>query len=147
VIHGDLHPGNLLYDGDSVSAFLDFDYAAPGMAIRDIGDCLLFVAGSRQSDFDPDDIWSLAQPCRIEKANALAFLQGYISVRPIPRDWLDLPVVLSSRWIQIRVRGSRKVSREEKVRFLLRDLESTLDYLSGELPAILADIVASLSTS
>lgn len=107
----------------------------------------LLVAGSRQSNFDPDDIWSLAQPCRIEKTNALTFLQGYASVRPLPPDWCDLPQVLSSRWIQIRVRGSRKVSRQEKIRFLLLDLESTLDYLSVELPAILTDIVTSLNVS
>ena len=69
IIHGDFHPGNVLYSGYHVSAVLDYDYAAPGSVLRDIGDGLMFFAATRGRPFDPDDIWSLAQAwisrCRV----------------------------------------------------------------------------------
>lgn len=139
VIHGDLHPGNILFDGDEVSALFDFDYTARGMAIRDIGDCLLLVAGDRNSSFDPDDIWSLAQPCRLNEERAVALLRGYAEIRELPADWEDLPLVLRSRWIQIRLRGTRKVPQTDKVLFALQDLAPTLEYLDCRLPGALND--------
>lgn len=138
VIHGDLHPGNVLFKGDEVIALFDFDYTARGMAIRDIGDCLLLIAGDRDSSFDPDDIWSLAQPCHLNEKRALSFLGGYTEVRSLPRDWKDLPLIMRSRWIQIRLRGTRKVPREEKTRFALAELSPTLEELDGFLPTTLS---------
>jgi len=129
VIHGDLHPGNVLFTGNYVSALLDYDYASPGPAMRDIGDGLVFFASRRPRDFDLNDIWSLTQGWKPDTDRAMAFLRGYTSIRPLPDDWPTTSHILLSRWLQVKLRGSRKVPKEEKIRFVLTDLWDVVRWL------------------
>jgi homoserine kinase type II len=70
-IHGDWHPGNLLFDADRVAAVLDFDNARPGHRILDLATGVLqfsLLAGTPDPKAWPDH----ADAPRVE-----AFLKGY----------------------------------------------------------------------
>ncbi len=129
VIHGDFHPGNMLYRGNHVSALLDYDYASPGPIMRDISDGLIFFTARREREFNPNDIWSLTQTWQPDNDRAVAFLQGYSCVRPLPEDWPMTNYILLSRWFQVKLRGSRKVPKEQKLDFVLQDLWPTVHWI------------------
>jgi len=73
-IHGDWHPGNLVFEGDRVSAVLDFDNARPGHRTSDIATGVLqfSMIGGKS---DPRTWPEHADLARVE-----AFLTGYDSV-------------------------------------------------------------------
>jgi homoserine kinase type II len=133
VIHGDLHPGNVLFRGGAVAGIFDFDWANRWERVRDVGDGLLFFAARRGQPMHPGDIWSLTEAVDIDVSSAGAFLGAYESVTPLSAAEREgLPVVMSARWMQIRIRGMRKVRIEERFRFLHRgDLLETYDRLRG----------------
>jgi len=142
VIHGDFHPGNVLFQGERVSGVVDYDYASRGAVLRDIGDGLLFFAFRRAGVFDPHDIWSLAQVWIPDRQRAVRFLRGYCSIRPLPADWAHLHLLMLSRWLQQRLRGIRKVPAERKTQFCLTGLWQPVQWLTHDAPAWLADLKA-----
>ncbi len=132
VIHGDLHPGNILFLDARLVALLDFDWANRREQIRDIGDCLIFFCADRTGQIVPGDIWSLTQGFTIDVSRAVALIQAYSEIDEIlPTELLALPRVLSLRWRQMRIRGGRKVEERRRSKFLNRgDLFSVLDGLA-----------------
>jgi homoserine kinase type II len=68
IIHGDLFRDNVLWQGDRITAILDFEQASGGSLAYDLAVCI------------NDWCWSSGQP-RVELARAL--LQGYEHVRPL----------------------------------------------------------------
>jgi hypothetical protein len=97
--------------------------------MRDIGDGMIFFAARREQEFNPNDIWSLTQPWQPDDDRAVAFLQGYSSIRPLPEDWPMTNYILLSRWLQVKLRGSRKVPKEQKLDFVLEDLWPTVHWI------------------
>ena len=144
IIHGDFHPGNLLFEGKQVSAVLDYDYAVRGATLRDLGDALMFFATRHRHPFDPDDIRSLTQPWLIDTDRTVSFLSGYKSVRPIPPHWPILSSLMLSRWIQIRLRGSRKVPPDKKLAFVLDGFWEPVHLLKRHYQAWLKVVVEKL---
>lgn len=131
VIHGDFHPGNVRFQGSEVSAVYDFDYLAIQARSRDIIDALMFFASTRPADFEPDAIRSLTQPFTPNLKASQAVLSGYQSISPLSADeWRALPLLLRSRWVQMRLRGSRKVSPAEQLDFVLTDFFTVIDWLN-----------------
>jgi hypothetical protein len=52
-----------------------------------------------------------------------AILSAYtVATSLFHEEWRALPWLMRSRWLQIRLRGARKVPAEEKVDFVLHDL-------------------------
>jgi len=72
VVHGDFHPGNLLFDGDDVLAVIDFDAARLEPAVMDFANGLLQFA-ARSGPGAAIDQW----PCALHEARFIAFAQGY----------------------------------------------------------------------
>ena len=132
VIHGDLHPGNILFLGGRLVALLDFDWANRRERIRDIGDCLIFFCAERVEAIDPGDIWSLTQGFRIDLRRAAILISAYCEIDGIvASEVAALPTVLSLRWLQMRIRGGRKVSEARRLEFLDRgDLMEVLDAIA-----------------
>ena len=134
VIHGDFHPGNVLFDGQTVSGVLDYDYCSGFTPLRDLGDGLMFFSAGHTQTFDTNDIWSLTQEWRPDATRAAALLNGYSSRRTLPVTWELLNELMVSRWLQCRLRGARKVADSDKIDFVLKGLWGPLDFLRYKFP-------------
>jgi Ser/Thr protein kinase RdoA (MazF antagonist) len=136
VIHGDIHSGNVRFQGSSVAAVYDFDYLSPQARCRDLVDALMFFAAKRRQAVNPDDIRSLTQPFALNLEWALWLLGGYQQVCQLTDlEWVALPWLMRSQWLQIRLRGSRKVPREEKLVFVLDGFFELIGWLNYEAEA------------
>jgi Ser/Thr protein kinase RdoA (MazF antagonist) len=79
IVHGDWHPGNMLFDGDKLVAVLDFDSVKFAPVATDIANGLLqfsIIAGRPK----PAD-W----PAYLDQAKIDWFLTGYFRKFPIPK--------------------------------------------------------------
>ena len=120
LIHGDLHPGNVGFLADSVSAFYDLDYLSFQARSRDLIDGICFFCGDRVEPFRTDDIRLLTQPFTVRHDRVAVFLSAYQMLSPIAElEWDTFPLLILSRWIQIRLRGARKVPQADRIDFVL----------------------------
>ena len=130
VIHGDIHPGNVCFSNSRVSAVYDFDYLSTQARVRDLCDALMFFAATRDQHLDPDDIYSLTAPYRVNADWAAILLEGYSNTSPlVDCEWEAIPWILRSLWCQNRLRGSRKVEEREKLAFVLDGFFEQIDWL------------------
>jgi Ser/Thr protein kinase RdoA (MazF antagonist) len=127
VIHGDLHPSNVLFDGmGGVAGLFDTDWAVFSPRVRDLADALWFFAG--ESESQRADIWSLTSARRVDEELARLLLQGYCAELPVGQEeaqavqwaWLG-------RWIAMHLEGMYKVPMADRVRFLTRDMEEPVE--------------------
>jgi Ser/Thr protein kinase RdoA (MazF antagonist) len=133
VIHGDIHPGNVGFKGASVTALYDFDYLSPQARCRDLVDALMFFASDRRQSINADDIRSLTQPFVPNLQWALWLLGGYQQVsRLTDLEWVAFPLLMRSQWLQIRLRGSRKVHPDEKLAFVMDGFSEVISWLDHE---------------
>jgi Ser/Thr protein kinase RdoA (MazF antagonist) len=132
IIHGDFHPGNVRFLGSSVAALYDFDYLGVQARVRDVSDALMFFASRRRQPLDPNDIRSLTQPFFPDAVLCRQLLQAYQAVSRLTEgEWEALSWLIRSRWLQMRLRGSRKVPPAEKVSFILDGVFEVVDWLDG----------------
>ena len=147
VIHGDIHPGNVKFRGAEVAAVYDFDYLSPQARCRDLVDALMFFAASRRHRADPDDIRSLTQPFALNSEWSSLLLGGYQQVSKLSElEWSALPWLMRSQWLQIRLRGSRKVRREEKLAFVYNQFFEMIEWLDHEAHDFFGGLRSSLQT-
>ena len=133
VIHGDIHPGNVGFRGPIVAAVYDFDYLGVQARCRDLVDALMFFAANRRQVINPDNIRSLTQPFTPNREWCSWLMDGYEQVNPLTDlEWEALPWLIRSQWLQIRLRGSRKVPREEKLSFVLEHFFEPINWLDQE---------------
>jgi len=133
IIHGDIHPGNIQFKGSNVSAVYDFDYLSLQARCRDVVDALIFFAAHRDQPLDPDNIYLLTQPFALDFERSSVLLGGYQRVsRLLNVEWQALPWIIRSQWLQIRLRGSRKVTKEKKLPFVLDRFFEMVDWLDEE---------------
>ena len=133
IIHGDFHPGNVRFHGGRVAALYDFDYVAVQARARDVGDALIFFASQRRQPLNPDDIRSLTQPFVPDAARCQRLLAAYQTMsRLTESEWDALPWLIRSRWLQMRLRGSRKVPSAEKACFVLDGVFEVINWLDNE---------------
>ena len=136
VIHGDFHPGNIRFSGSQVAALYDFDYVDVQARARDLSDAIMFFASRRKRPFHPDDIRSLTQPMVPDIDRARRLIAGYQSgIRINDLEWSALPLLIRSRWLQMRLRGARKVPEQEKIDFILGCFFEVTDWLDRDGPA------------
>ncbi len=133
VVHGDVHPGNFRFRDGEVSAAYDFDYLSVQAQVRDVCDAIMFFASRRETPLEPDRIRSLTQPFVPDLEQSARLVRGYGSRRPLVEgEWQALPWLMRSRWLQMRLRGSRKVPAGEKVPFVLHRVFEVIDWLDRE---------------
>jgi Ser/Thr protein kinase RdoA (MazF antagonist) len=145
VIHGDVHPGNVMFDGSRVSSVYDFDYMSVQARVRDICDCMAFFTSTRERDFDVNDIYSLTQAFTFDYNLSVVFLNEYSKVIPLAEiEFAALPLILRSLWLNMRLRGCRKVVDDKKIEFVLDDFWRMLDWIENESPAMINELRASV---
>ena len=83
IIHGDWHPGNMLFCGNKVAVVLDFDSIRVAPPVVDLANGMLqfSIVGGRPSPAD----W----PDYFDRDKLLGFLSGYRCVIPLDRNTLD----------------------------------------------------------
>ena len=81
ILHGDWHPGNLLYRKDTVAAVLDFDSARLGPRIADVANGVLQFSVEMATPDDPAS-W----PDGLDDRRLKAFLRGYDQAAGVPLD-------------------------------------------------------------
>jgi len=83
VVHGDWHPGNMLFKGQKLVAVLDFDSVKLAAAVTDIANGMLqfSIVGSRPNPAD----W----PDYLDQAKLVQFLNGYQEVINLDENHLD----------------------------------------------------------
>ena len=120
LIHGDLHPGNVGFRANSVSALYDLDYLSFQARSRDLVDGICFFCADRVEPFRTDDIRLLTQPFTVRHERVAVFLHAYQMSGSIDDiEWDTFPFLILSRWIQIRLRGARKVPQADRIDFVL----------------------------
>jgi Ser/Thr protein kinase RdoA (MazF antagonist) len=139
--HGDVHPGNFRFRRGAVSAVYDFDYVSVQARLRDISDAVILFASQRAAALDPDSVFSLAAAFRPSAQPVQSLFEGYYSVQPLEeREWSALPLVMRSRWIQIRLRNGRKVPAADRIGFVTGEFSATRNWLRDEGPAFFDEI-------
>ena len=141
LIHGDFHPGNVRFRGSAVAAIYDFDYLNVQARARDVSDGLIFFAATRDAALDPDDVRSLTQPFVPDSRRSRLLLEGYQSMSLLSDpEWKALPLLIRSRWLQMRLRGSRKVPEDEKAGYVLDRFWEVIDWLDHEASGFFDDL-------
>ena len=127
VIHGDLHPDNLLFDQrGEVRALFDFDWSARAPRVRDLADAVWFFAGAPERP--GADIWALTAARGLSPDLSALLLRTYHAIEPIdPAEARALPWAWLARWIAIHLEGIYKVPPADRGRFLTRDMGETVE--------------------
>jgi len=127
VIHGDLHPDNLLFDEDGeVRALFDFDWSVRAPRVRDLADAVWFFAGAPRKP--GADIWALTAARTVSLDWAAVLLQTYHGIEPIQTEEARaIPWAWLARWIAIHLEGMYKVPAADRGRFLTRDMGETVE--------------------
>ena len=83
VVHGDWHPGNMLFDKKKVMAVLDFDSVKVACPVTDLANGLLqfSIVGGRPNPAD----W----PAYLDQDKLVQFLEGYRKVIKLRKNQLD----------------------------------------------------------
>ena len=134
IVHGDYHPGNLLFRGDEVAGVFDFDWVSQQPRMTDITDGLMFFAGLRSLPVDVSDIRSITQAIRFDWQRMGRFMRGYLRVSDLDEDELAaLPSFIRARWLYVRVDAmQRKVPDAERLDFLLDGVLRPLQWVEQE---------------
>jgi Ser/Thr protein kinase RdoA (MazF antagonist) len=132
LIHGDYHPGNLLYsDSGKLAGIFDLDWACEHTRSRDLADGVYYLAG-RRDEFDGSSIESMTEGVQPDMDDALLFVRTYSEIAPLaPEEVRAIPLALRARWLAERLEGSAKVAPERRVWFITRDLERPLEWLDA----------------
>jgi homoserine kinase type II len=108
-VHGDFHPGNLLYSGDRVVAVLDFDSARHEPRIVEVANGMMQFAQPGQRGVSP-----LEWPAKLDRTRLKAFLAGYGDATDAPLSdaeramvpWLMVEAMVAESIIPIANTGS-----------------------------------------
>lgn len=133
LIHGDFHPGNLLYSNPGkVAGIFDLDWACEHTRSRDLADAVYYFARPHAEAFDGSRIESMTEAAEPDFESATLFLRAYGELAPLePEEVRAIPLALRARWLAERLEGSAKVPPEKRVWFITRELERPLEWLEA----------------
>jgi Ser/Thr protein kinase RdoA (MazF antagonist) len=124
LVHGDWHPANVRYLGDTISGVFDLDWATRQPKLVDLADGVAYFAGCRPGGLDAGDIRTLTRAYTLDRTRVRLFLRGYLGAgRLHPEELRALPKFLLARWLYSRVDPMRrKIPVEEAVDYLLEGI-------------------------
>ncbi len=135
VVHGDWHPGNILYRGAEVCGIFDLDWASRQPRLLDLVDGLFLFAGLRENPLDAGDIRSLTSTWLPSVERWHAFVSGYESVSKLDADeWEWLIPLVEARWLTCRFLGSSKLPADERASYVATGLLEPLIALDSIAP-------------
>jgi Ser/Thr protein kinase RdoA (MazF antagonist) len=118
VIHGDLHPANVLFDDrGTVAGLFDLDWATDAPRMRDLADALHFFAS--RPTVEGSGIWALTAPRRPERELVRTLLSLYHAELPLREEEIEtIRWAWLGRWLAMHADGAYKVAPAERGRFL-----------------------------
>jgi len=132
LIHGDYHPGNLLYaDSGKLAGVFDLDWACEHTRSRDLADGVYYIA-ARRDEFDGSSIESMTEAVEPDMDDAVLFLRTYSGLAPLePEEVRAIPLALRARWLAERL-GVSPLSGAEATESVVRKrlAESRLVHLA-----------------
>lgn len=133
LIHGDYHPGNLLYSPSGrVAGIFDLDWACEHTRSHDLADGVYFFCSQRPDRLDGGSIESLSEAAEPDFERAVCFLRTYAEALPLtPAEVRAIPLALRARWLAARLEGSAKVPPERQTWFITRGLEIPLRWVDA----------------
>jgi Ser/Thr protein kinase RdoA (MazF antagonist) len=127
VVHGDYHPGNVLYSHDEVCGIFDLDWATLQPRVLDLADGVFLFAGVRKTETDPTDIVSLTQTWQPALERARIFIDAYLRIETVTEEeWAVLELALRARWLYCRIGGMVKLPEGCRVDFVVDGLLAPL---------------------
>ncbi len=131
LVHGDVQPGNAIFDDSSLLVFVDYDWMSIQPVIYDLAFALILFCSRRESPVDGADIWSLSASFEFDGEAAIEFMETYMGtygelpaeMRPALMEQLRLS------WAHIRIDGARKVPAPDRPRFLARDPTGPFEWI------------------
>ena len=128
--HGDFHPVNLKFQEGKLVGIFDFDWVSLQPRLRDIADGILFFASLKKEKYQTNDIASLTQAVNFDLKRTKTFLQFYEeSAKILSTERKLLPWFIRARWLNCRIEGMRKVPKEKRIPYLLKDIFKPLNSL------------------
>ncbi len=132
IVHGDYTSANVKFRNGAVAGIFDFDWTSFQNTLYDISRAIVYFCFRRNSPVDGSDIRSLVQPCEVNIADTVVFIDAYRKeFRLTDADAGNLPYALKEIIIGARVRAMRKVPDTEKPGLLDGSLVRMLDSLDG----------------
>ena len=133
LVHGDVQPGNVLFDEGGVAAFVDLDWCAWRPRIYDLAFAIAFCCAVHETPIDGGDVWSLTQPLQVERALRERLIEAYESRAPAlgEAERCALPAQVALSWRHSRISGALKVSEDERAAFLARPPHTLGPVLGG----------------
>lgn len=123
IVHGDWHPGNALYAGNTLCGIYDLDWSTRQPRVLDLADGLFLWAGTRENPFDSTNIVCLAQTWTPSPARWQEFVSGYTEVGQITdMEWDALLLTVRARWLFCRIGGRVKVPAKNQAGFVAHRL-------------------------
>ncbi len=93
----------------------------------------MLFGSRRETPLDPDAIASLTQPFVPDLDRCRALLDGYRALDELGAEESQaLPLLIRSRWIQMRLRGARKVAEPRRVAMVLDRFFSVIEWLERD---------------
>jgi homoserine kinase type II len=90
IVHGDLFPDNVLFDGDKISGLIDFYFVSSEVLIYDLAICI--------------NCWCAKENGEIDRVRACAMVRGYQSRRRLsPDEMLALPYYLRAAAVRFMI--------------------------------------------
>jgi homoserine kinase type II len=141
IVHGDVHPANLHFQGDAVSGLFDYDWVCPAPRACDLADAFIYLAGVRPQPLREGDIRSLTQPFELPAARVRAVLEGY-GEPLLPAEQRALGWLLVARWLYARVDAAqRKIPAGERLPYLCAGLLRPLEEIRRAMAAVFGSSV------
>ena len=131
LVHGDVHPDNMIFRGDKLVKFVDVDWMTRHPRVHDLAYALLFVCGRRGPYTPGGDIWSLTRPSEPEIDRMAAFLQNYGVDEALSgaAERGGLMSQMRLTWAHSRLDGALKVEEGMRAEFLGRDVRGPFEWL------------------
>ena len=131
IVHGDVTPRNVLFQGDEVTNLVDFDFVRKGEAIIDLAVGLIKLTAPNLELANFRTARPTRRAAHIDIPRARVFFDGYRDVKSLAREEIEsLPEHLSKTWVERAAWLSSFFSPHSHLR-VLGELAASLDWLEG----------------
>ncbi len=142
MVHGDFTFANVLFqENGEVAGLFDFDWATFGPRVRDLAEAVHFFASGQSRDNLAGSIWTLTDAPEFNLERSRVFLETYAQALPLDaEEAAAIRWAWQARWLGIHIESMYKVAKNDRGRFLTRDVEKPLRWMDEHADALCAGL-------